>query len=148
MEPNSLSGFRKELVKLAEPDPKAGLQGAALGAVVGAVIGGVSPLILSKMLSRNADLAAILGAIAGAGTLGSAAFLLGRRQPQLEKKSSFTASASLASKIRGVGAKIVSTPSAHVAKSGVARASAKMGRGSFLKTFSPNSILKAASRKG
>ncbi|MEN6550144.1 MAG: hypothetical protein ABFE07_29215 [Armatimonadia bacterium] len=74
-----LAGFRAELEKAAEADPKTGLQGAALGAIIGALLGGVTPHILAKMLTRNADLAAILGAMTGAGGLGAAGFILGKK---------------------------------------------------------------------
>lgn len=75
----SLAGFRAELEKVSEGDPKTGVQGAALGALIGAILGGVSPHILAQMLKREAPLAALLGAMAGAGGLGAAGFLLGKK---------------------------------------------------------------------
>lgn len=122
-----LRGFRKELTKTAELDPKGGLQGAALGALVGAVLGGVSPHILAKMLTRNSDLMALFGSLVGAGGGAVVGSLVGKKVEQQKSAASMQGAAEV-TKIPGTGAKLFATPKANPVlgtKSGVEHASAR-----------------------
>jgi hypothetical protein len=94
LHPAMLKGFNAELQKLA--DVQTGAEGIAVGALIGAALGGVGPLLLERLISKNRDIAIAAGALFGAGVLGSAGFVLGKKkqaetppaQPQVAPDSS------------------------------------------------------------
>jgi len=75
-----LKGFYEELEKRSA-DLASGAEGLAIGALIGAALGGIGPLLLEKLISRNRDIAIATGALFGAGMLGAAGFVLGKKSP-------------------------------------------------------------------
>jgi len=80
MNKHAMEGFRQEMTKLSV-SLEDGAKGLGAGAIVGALLSAIGVETLHRLVSRNKDLAIITGAIMGAGALGGAGFLLGKKAP-------------------------------------------------------------------
>jgi len=77
MNKNMLAGFRTEMEKQAI-SLEEGVKGLGVGAIMGAILAAMGAKALERLVVRNKDAAILAGAIMGAGTMGSAGYLLGQ----------------------------------------------------------------------
>jgi len=82
MNKHMLEGFQAEMEKQSV-SLEEGAKGLGVGAIMGAILAAMGSKALERLVVRNKDAAILAGAIMGAGSMGSAGYLLGKDKPDV-----------------------------------------------------------------